>query len=117
MADRQADRAAPRSAPGHEGACIPGRATERSVNIRPIATAADVDARGQGWTRPDRGRTFRLEHRDYGAGPISGFEYDIGAVLVQVTTATGEVQPIAALEVWNLQPKQFLHPWQTDDSK
>jgi hypothetical protein len=93
----------------------PGWATERSVTIRPIATAAGVDGRRQGWTRPDRDRTFKLEHRDYGAGPISGFEYDIGAVLVQVTTATGEVQPTAALEVWNLQPKQFLHPRQTDD--
>ncbi|MEU3456877.1 hypothetical protein ABZ671_25235 [Micromonospora sp. NPDC006766] len=93
----------------------PGR--RAFIDIRPIAAAADSDARQQGWTRSDRDRTFKLEHWDYDADQIAGFDYDVGAVLVQATTVTGEAQLTAALEAWNLQPEQFLHPWQTDDPK
>ncbi|RKR86674.1 hypothetical protein BDK92_0925 [Micromonospora pisi] len=93
----------------------PGR--RAFVDIRPITTAADADARRQGWTRSDRERTFKLEHWEYDADQIAGFDYDIGAILVQATTVTGEAQLVAALEAWNLRPEQFLHPWQTDDPK
>ena len=93
----------------------PGR--RAFVDIRPITTAADAAARRQGWTRSDRERTFKLEHWDYDANQITGFDHDIGAVLVQATTVTGEARLAAALETWNLRPEQFLHPWQTDDPK
>ncbi|MEV1333181.1 hypothetical protein AB0J20_26820 [Micromonospora costi] len=93
----------------------PGR--RAFVDIRPITTAADTDARRQGWTRSDRDRTFKLEHWDYDANQITGFDYDIGAVLVKAATVTGEAQLAATLETWNLRPEQFLHPWQTDDPK
>ncbi|MEO3929744.1 hypothetical protein ABGB07_38715 [Micromonosporaceae bacterium B7E4] len=93
----------------------PGR--RAFVDIRPLTTAADVDARRHGWNRSDRERTFKLEHWDYDADHIAGFDYDIGAILVQATTVTGEAQLVAALEAWNLRPEQFLHPWQTDDPK
>jgi hypothetical protein len=93
----------------------PGR--RAFVEIRPIATAADRDARREGWTHFDRDRTFKLEHWDYDADQIAGFDYDIGAILVRATTVTGEAQLTAALEVWNLRPEQFLNPWQTDDPK
>jgi len=93
----------------------PGR--RAFVDIRPITTAADADARRQGWTRSDRERTFKLEHWDYDADQIAGFDHDIGAILVQATTVTGEAQLAATLEAWNLRPGQFLHPWQTDDPK
>ncbi|MBO4206295.1 hypothetical protein [Micromonospora echinofusca] len=87
------------------------------IEIRPVTTAADSDARRQGWTRSDRDRAFTLEHWDYDAAQISGFDYDIGAVLVHATTVTGEAPLVAALEAWNLRPEQFLHPWQTDDPR
>jgi hypothetical protein len=96
-------------------ASAPGR--RAFVEIRPVEAAADSDARRQGWLRSDRDRTFKLEHWDYDADQIAGFDYDIGAVLVQATTVIGESQLAAALEAWNLRPEQFLHPWQTDDPK
>lgn len=91
----------------------PGR--RAFVDIRPLATGADHDARREGWTRPDRNRAFTLEHWDYDADQIDGFDHDIGAVLVRAATITGEEQLSAALQAWNLRPEQFLHPWQTDD--
>ncbi len=93
----------------------PGR--RAFVDIQPIAVAADSDAQRQGWNRSDRDRTFKLEHWDYDADQITGFDHDIGAVLVQTTTVTGEAQLAEALQAWNLRPEQFLHPWQTDDPK
>src|SRR5436309_1007680 len=68
----------------------PGR--RAFIDIRPITTDADTDARQQGWTRPDRDRSFKLEHWDYDAERIDGFDHDIGAVLVKATTVTGEAQ-------------------------
>lgn len=93
----------------------PGR--RAFIDIRPLATPADHEADREGWARPDRGRTFKLEHWDYDADQLDGFDHDIGAVLVQATTVTGEAALTAALEAWNLRPEQFLHPWQTDDPK
>ncbi|MER7419702.1 hypothetical protein ABT346_23460 [Micromonospora peucetia] len=93
----------------------PGR--RAFIEIRPVMTAADSDARRQGWTRSERDRAFTLEHWEYDAAHISGFDYDIGAVLVQATTVTGEAPLVAALKAWNLRPEQFLHPWQTDDPR
>jgi hypothetical protein len=93
----------------------PGR--RAFVEIRPITTDADADAQRQGWTRTEADRTFKLEHWDYDADQITGFDYDIGAVLVSATTVTGEAQLIAALEACNLGPEQFLYSWQTDDPR
>ncbi|MDW5329654.1 hypothetical protein [Plantactinospora sp. KLBMP9567] len=93
----------------------PGR--RAFIEIRPVTTAADFDAQRQGWTRSDRDRAFKLEHWDYDAAQIAGFDYDIGAILVQATTVTGEAELDAALATWNLRPEQFLHPWQTDDPR
>lgn len=105
MARRQADRTAPRPTLGDRGDRLgPGR--RAFVEIRP-GTAADSDARRQGWTRSDRdrtdarrqgwtrsdhGRTFGLEHWEYDADQITGFDYDIGAVLVRSTTVTDETR-------------------------
>ncbi|MFG3690785.1 hypothetical protein [Micromonospora sp. NPDC047740] len=93
----------------------PGR--RAFVDIRSVTTAADADARRQGWIRSEPDRIFKLEHWDYDAEQISGFDHDIGATLVKATTVTGEAQLAAALEAWNLRPEQFVHPWQTDDPK
>ncbi|GAB3159267.1 hypothetical protein GCM10027290_63960 [Micromonospora sonneratiae] len=93
----------------------PGR--RAFVEIRPRTTPADAEARRQGWSRSDRDRAFELEHWDYDAGRITGFDYDIGAVLVQAMTTIGEAHLVAALGAWNLRPEQFRYPWQTDDPK
>lgn len=91
----------------------PGR--RAFVDIRPIATRSDRDARREGWVRPDRDRTFELQHREYDTDRIDGFDYDVGAVLLRSTTVIGEAQLAVALQSWELRPEQFLHPWQTAD--
>jgi hypothetical protein len=93
----------------------PGR--RAFVDITPLTTSADTEARRQGWKRTDRARTFHLQHWDYDADRIAGFDYDIGAVLIRATTATGEPELITTLKTWQLSPEQFLYPWQTDDPK
>lgn len=74
----------------------PGR--RAFVDIRPLATAADRDAGRESWARPDRDRTFKLEHWDYDTDQFDGLDHDIGAVLVQAFTVTGEDALAAALK-------------------
>ncbi|GID97813.1 hypothetical protein ACFQFC_08375 [Amorphoplanes digitatis] len=93
----------------------PGR--RAFIDVRPVATGADADARGQGWARSDRGRAFELTHWEYDADRVDGFDYDIGAVLVRSMTVTDEAHLMVALETWNLRPERFLHPWQTGDPR
>ena len=92
-----------------------GPARRAFVDIRPVATTDDRNASREGWTRADRERTFRLEHWDYAADRIDGFDYDIGAVLVKATSVIGEGALTEALQAWSLRPERFLHPWQTAD--
>ncbi|MFB7292793.1 hypothetical protein [Actinacidiphila glaucinigra] len=96
-------------------ASSPGR--RAFVDIRPAITPADAEASRQGWKRADRARTFRLQHWEYDADRISGFDYDIGAVLINDATVTDEPELTTALEAWQLHPELFLYPWQTDDPR
>jgi hypothetical protein len=91
----------------------PGR--RAFVGITPVTTPADVQAHRQGRKRTDRARTFHLQHWDYDAERIDGFDYDIGAVLIKAATAADEPELTATLQAWQLRSEQFLYPWQTDD--
>ena len=62
-------------------ATAPGR--RAFVSITPATTPADDQARQEGWKRADHARTFRLQHWDYDADRIDGYDYDIGAVMVK----------------------------------
>ncbi|WP_203023045.1 MULTISPECIES: hypothetical protein [unclassified Frankia] len=93
----------------------PGR--RAFIDITPVTAPVDTRARQQGWKRTDLARTFRLQHWDYAADRILGFDYDIGAVLVKDATAADEPELTTTLEAWRLDPGQFLYPWQTDDPK
>ncbi|WP_199755121.1 hypothetical protein [Amycolatopsis sp. WAC 04197] len=93
----------------------PGR--RAFVDITPLATPADTEARGQGWTRADHARTFTVQHWDYDADRLEGFDHDIGAVLIKTATAAGEPELAAILDAWHLRPEQFRYPWHTDDPK
>ena len=84
------------------------------VDITPVTTPADTEARREGWKRADHARTFRLQHWDYDADRIEGWDYDLGAVMIRAATATGERELLAILRAWQLRPEQFLYPWQTD---
>lgn len=67
----------------------PGR--RAFVDITPLSSPADTDGRRQGWKRPDHARTFRLQHWDYEADLVDGFDYDIGAVLIRDATVEGNL--------------------------
>ncbi|WP_394615256.1 hypothetical protein JNUCC0626_36450 [Lentzea sp. JNUCC 0626] len=87
------------------------------IDIWPRTTPADTEAGNQGWKRSDNARTFTIEHWDYEADLIDGYDYDIGAVLIKATTAAGEPELLEALGNWGVQPEQFVYPWHSDDPK
>jgi hypothetical protein len=58
-----------------------------------------------------------VQHWEYDASLIDGYDYDLGAVMIRVATANGEPELLTALQAWHLRPEQFLYPWQTDDPK
>ncbi len=51
-----------------------------------------------------------MSHGDYDADRIDGFDYDIDSILVKVTSVIGESALTEALQAWDLEPEQFLHP-------
>jgi len=91
----------------------PGR--RAFVSITPVTTPADDQARQEGWKRADHARTFRLQHWDYDADRIDGYDYDIGAVMIRAATASGEPELLTTLQAWHLRPAEFRYPWQTGD--
>jgi hypothetical protein len=96
-------------------ASCPGR--RAFIDITPVATPAGAQARLEGWRRTDCARAFRLQHWDYEADRLDGFDYDHGAVMIRAATTTGEPGLLATLQEWQLRPEQFLYPWQTDDPR
>jgi hypothetical protein len=50
-------------------------------------------------------RSFTVEHWDYDATRIDGWNYDIGARLVRAATAVGEADLVAVLAAWGLLPR------------
>ncbi|HEY3867363.1 MAG TPA: hypothetical protein VGM10_03405 [Actinocrinis sp.] len=93
----------------------PGR--RAFVDITPQQDSADGAARREGWTRSDTARGFRLEHREYDADRLAGFDYDRGAALVRGVRVEGEEALLAALDAWSLRPDRFDYPWRTDDPR
>lgn len=98
---------------------VPASQSDRRafVDITPLATPPDVEASGQGWKRADRARTFTLQHWDYEADRLDGYDCDIGAVLVKATTVASELELTATLGGWGLHPERFVYPWHSDDPK
>ncbi|MEU6672511.1 hypothetical protein [Streptomyces sp. NPDC046727] len=87
------------------------------VDITPSLSAPDAQAREEGWARSDSGRSFRLEHWEYKTDRIEGFDYDIGAELVQTASAANEADLDSMLNAWQLPPDRFVHPWASEDPK
>jgi hypothetical protein len=93
----------------------PGR--RAFIDITPVTTPADAQARQEGCRRTDYARAFRVQHWDYDADGLDGFDYDHGAVMIRAATTTGEPGLLTTLQEWQLRPEQFLYPWQTDDPR
>jgi hypothetical protein len=90
----------------------PGR--RAFVDITPILDQRDHVAKHEGWTRPDRQRSYRLAHWDYDERQIDGWDYDLGARQVRVDTC-GEPRLLDLITAWGLTPAQFDYPWNADD--
>lgn len=58
-----------------------------------------------------------MQHWDYDADHIDGYDYDRGAVMIRAAAAADEAELLTTLQAWQLRPDQFLYPWQTDDPK
>jgi hypothetical protein len=91
--------------------CGPGR--RAFVDVRPV-DLRPVDLRPIDSARPERGRTFRLQHWDYDADRIGGSGYDVGAILMRSTAVTGDDQLVLALWAWGLELDQLRYPADTD---
>jgi hypothetical protein len=97
---------------------LPSAAQRRAfVSITPSQVAADAQARQEGWTHADTGRSFQLELWEYDADRVDGFDYDIGAVLLRSTRAADESILLTALQEWQLHPRQFLYAWDSGDPR
>jgi hypothetical protein len=94
---------------------VPGTGAGRRafVTISPNRTPGDDEAEREGWTRPDRNRTYTLQHWDYEAAAIEGWDFDIGSILLRDQTVTGEAAMTTTIEEWGLHPEDFRYYWQT----
>jgi hypothetical protein len=87
------------------------------VDITPGAVDPDALARREGWTHRSADRSFRVEHWEYDAVLIDGFDYDIGAVLLRSAAAVNELELSTVLREWQLDPYQFHYAWDTADPR
>ncbi|MDD9375158.1 hypothetical protein M8Z33_00435 [Streptomyces sp. ZAF1911] len=87
------------------------------VDITPKQTSRDSEARKHGWVPSEADRNFRIEHWEYDSELIEGFDYDIGAVLIASAEATSESELAAVLTDWQLNPRRFVYPWDSEDPK
>jgi ABC-type glycerol-3-phosphate transport system substrate-binding protein len=62
-------------------------------------------------------RSFRIEHWEYDADLLDGFDYDIGSTLLRSADAANEVELLTVLREWQLDPDQFQYAWDTADPR
>lgn len=93
----------------------PGR--RAFVDIRPGRVDADAQARDERWIHRSTARSFTVEHWEYDAGLIDGFDYDIGAALLRSATAADEAELLTLLREWQLDPARFRYASDTADPR
>ncbi|MFG1606699.1 hypothetical protein [Actinoplanes sp. NPDC049265] len=93
----------------------PGR--RAFVDITPGKVEVDAPARGERRAHRSAARSFRIEHWDYDAELIDGFDYDIGARLLRSVAAADESELLTILRDWRLDPSSFLYAWDTADPR
>ncbi|MFI5937812.1 hypothetical protein [Actinoplanes sp. NPDC051494] len=76
----------------------PGR--RAFVDVTPRAVEGDAHARREGWTYWSDARSFRIEHWEYDAGLLDGFDYDIGSTLLRSADAANELDLLTVLGEW-----------------
>ncbi|MGW3401041.1 hypothetical protein [Streptomyces zhihengii] len=96
----------------------PSRLDRRAfVDIRPVRSEPDIQARDEGWVRSDVERSFRLEHWEYDRERMDGFDYDFGAALIGSADASDESELNTVLNAWGVQADVFVYPWESDDPR
>ncbi|MEU4668862.1 hypothetical protein AB0F91_13020 [Amycolatopsis sp. NPDC023774] len=90
----------------------PGR--RAFIDISPLSTAADTEARSQCWKRADHAAPSHSSW-DYAAGRLDSFDHEVGAILIKTATVVGEPDLASTLEAWHLYPDQFRYPRHTED--
>ena len=93
----------------------PGR--RAFIDITPGKVEADAQAHFEGWTHRSASRSFQIEHWDYDADLVDGFDYDIGARLLRSVAAVDESELLTVLRDWQLDPSSFLYAWDTADPR
>ncbi|WP_331732259.1 hypothetical protein OG592_41430 (plasmid) [Streptomyces avidinii] len=48
---------------------------------------------------------------------MDGFDYDLGAALIESADGPDECELNTVLNAWGSQPGLFVHPWETDDPR
>ncbi|GIE76472.1 hypothetical protein Aph02nite_24220 [Actinoplanes philippinensis] len=93
----------------------PGR--RAFVDITPRAVAGDAQARHEKWTHKSDARSFRIEHWEYDADLLDGYDYDIGSILLRSAVAADESELLTVLREWRLGPHRFEYAWDTADPR
>lgn len=93
----------------------PGR--RAFVDITPVTDDRDRRAEREGWRRSDPHRAFHVQHWDYDAQNIDGWDYDVGVRLVRSATAESEAALLELITSWGLRPTDFAYPWKTADPR
>ncbi|MEU8661804.1 hypothetical protein [Actinoplanes philippinensis] len=87
------------------------------VDITPRAVEGDAQARHEKWTHKSNTRSFRIEHWEYDADLLEGYDYDIGSTLLRSAVAADEPALLTVLQQWRLGPHQFEYAWDTADPR
>ncbi|GID29421.1 hypothetical protein C8E87_0878 [Paractinoplanes brasiliensis] len=83
------------------------------VDITPGKVEPDAQAHGERWTHRSTARSFRVEHWEYDAELLDGFDYDIGAARLRSAAAVDESELLTVLREWRLEPHRFDYAWNT----
>ncbi|WP_433788532.1 hypothetical protein [Actinoplanes sp. CA-252034] len=87
------------------------------VDITPGAVERDAQARRERWTNKSSARSFRIEHWEYDASLLGGFDYDVGATQLRGADAADEAELLAVLREWEIDPHRFQYAWDTADPR
>jgi hypothetical protein len=87
------------------------------VDITPGNVEPDVQAHVEGWIHRSAARSFRVEHWEYDAELLDGYDHDIGAALLRSAAAVNESELMTVLREWQLDPHRFDYAWNTADPR
>jgi hypothetical protein len=87
------------------------------VDITPRSLIADPATKPGVHAPGGQGGVFRVEHWEYDADDVEGWDYDVSAVLVRSAVAACFMELTSVVVNWHLRPDQFDYPWNTDDPR